>query len=53
MVLAESFGNSKGILPYTALIRPDGSIASAYMGRLDMTILEKDVIALITAHKQL
>lgn len=53
MALAESLGNNKGILPYTVLLRPDGSIASAYLGRLDMKILEKDVLALINAHKQL
>lgn len=53
MALAESLGNNKGILPYTVLLRPDGSVANAYLGRLDMKILEKDVIALISAHKQL
>jgi peroxiredoxin len=53
MALAESLGNSKGILPYTVLLRPDGSVAHAYLGRLDMKILEKDVSVLISAHKQL
>ena len=53
MALAESLGNNKGILPYTVLLRPDGSVSSAYLGRLDMKILEKDVLALINAHKQL
>lgn len=45
MSLAESLGNNKGILPYTVLIRRDGSIAGAYLGRVDMKILENDVLA--------
>ena len=49
MRLAESLGNNKGILPYTVLIRRDGSIAGAYLGRVDMKILETDVNALIDA----
>jgi peroxiredoxin len=53
MALAEGLGNNKGILPYTVLLKPDGSVSSTYLGRLDMKILEKDVIALINVHKQL
>jgi peroxiredoxin len=49
MSLAESLGNNKGVLPYTVLLRRDGSVAGAYLGRVDMKILEKDVLALIDA----
>lgn len=49
MSLAESLGNNKGILPYTVLIRRDGSIAGAYLGRVNMKILENDVLALTNA----
>lgn len=46
MRLAESLGNDKGILPYTVLLRRDGSVARAYLGRVDMKILQRDVQAL-------
>lgn len=46
MALAESLGNNKGILPYTVLLGRDGRIVRAYFGRLDMKILEQDVLAL-------
>lgn len=46
MSLAESLGNDKGILPYTVVMRRDGSIAAAYLGRVNLSVLERDVRAL-------
>lgn len=53
MSLAESLGNNRGILPYTVVMRRDGSIAAAYLGRVDMTVLERDVRALTNMHNRL
>lgn len=53
MRLAESLGNNQGILPYTVVMRRDGSIAAAYLGRVDMALLERDVRALTNMHKRL
>lgn len=53
MMLAESLGNTKGVLPYTVLIGPDGALSQAYFGRLDMKKLEQDVNALTSSLKQL
>lgn len=53
MALAESLGNNKGVLPYTVLIAPNGSVFRTYFGRLDMKKLEQDVIALTSSVKQL
>lgn len=47
MALAESFGNAKGILPYTVLINAQGKIIRTYLGRLDMKILEQDIASII------
>lgn len=41
MQLAETLGNDRGVLPYTAVLRPDGSLALRYFGRLDMQTLEQ------------
>lgn len=47
MALAESLGNSKGVLPFSVLIGPDEGILRIYFGRLDMKKLEQDVKTLI------
>lgn len=49
MNLAASLGNGKGVLPYSVVIRRDGSIAGVYLGRLDMRVLEQDIEPLLKA----
>ncbi|MBI1889983.1 MAG: TlpA family protein disulfide reductase [Burkholderiales bacterium] len=41
--LAKEMGNSKGGLPFTLLITPDGQVKRTYTGRLDMTGLRRDL----------
>ena len=47
MALAESLGNTKGVLPFSVLIGPDEGVLRIYFGRLDMGKLEQDVRTLI------
>jgi peroxiredoxin len=48
MQLAEQLGNDKGILPFTVVLRPDGSVALRYFGRLDIKKLEHTLTALLS-----
>lgn len=41
MQLAEQLGNNRGVLPYTVVIRADGSVVWQHFGRLDMQALEQ------------
>ncbi len=47
--LAETLGNNRGVLPYTVVIRPDGSIANVYFGRIDQATLEQTLLPIINA----
>jgi len=47
MSLAASLGNDKGALPYTLIIKPDGSIANTYFGRITKPLLEKTLKTLL------
>jgi thiol-disulfide isomerase/thioredoxin len=47
MELATTLGNNKGVLPYTLIIKPDGSIAKTYFGRISTPLLEKTLSTLI------
>jgi thiol-disulfide isomerase/thioredoxin len=47
MNLAASLGNNKSVLPYTLIIKPDGSIAKTYFGRVTKPLLEKTLAKLI------
>lgn len=47
MQLAESLGNSKGALPYTVIIKPDGSIHGHYFGRVSQALLEQALLPLM------
>jgi len=40
MELAAGLGNNKGVLPYTVIIRPDGTVAKTYLGRVTKPLLE-------------
>lgn len=48
MPLSESLGNNKGILPYTVIIAPDGSIAKTHFGLVNQALLEQTVLPLLT-----
>jgi peroxiredoxin len=47
MSISESLGNNKGILPYTAIISPDGSIVKTYFGRVNQSLLEETFLPLL------
>ena len=47
MELAAALGNNKGALPYTLIIKPDGSIAKTYFGRVSKALLEKTLKPLL------
>lgn len=44
--LATTLGNNTGGLPYTVLLNKSGQIVKTYRGRLDMTQLRQDILAL-------
>jgi peroxiredoxin len=44
--LAFNLGNDKSALPYTVIIKPDGSIANTYFGRISKTLLEETLVKL-------
>jgi thiol-disulfide isomerase/thioredoxin len=41
MELATGLGNDKGVLPYTVIILPDGSVAKTFFGRISKPLLEE------------
>ena len=49
MSLSESLGNNKGVLPYTAVIAPDGSIVKTYFGLVNQSLLEATFLPLLGA----
>lgn len=44
MELASNLGNDKGVLPYTVIIRADGSVAKTYFGRVTKPLLEETLL---------
>jgi len=49
--LAEALGNNRGVLPYTVIIKTDGSIAKSHLGRINRAILQETLIPLLTSKK--
>jgi len=47
MNLAASLGNDKGVLPYTVIIKTDGTVAKTYFGRVNRALLEQTLLPLI------
>jgi peroxiredoxin len=47
MNLAAGLGNSKSVLPFTVIIKADGSIAKSYFGRVTKPLLEQTLLPLI------
>lgn len=41
MDIAASLGNNKGVLPYTVIIKADGTVAKTYFGRITKPLLEE------------
>lgn len=41
MDLASGLGNNKGVLPFTLIIKPDGTIAKTFFGRISAPLLTK------------
>jgi thiol-disulfide isomerase/thioredoxin len=45
--LAEALGNNQSVLPYTVILRRDGSVFATYFGRIHPEILEADISSLL------
>ncbi|MES2500698.1 MAG: TlpA disulfide reductase family protein [Pseudomonadota bacterium] len=41
MEIASNLGNNKGVLPFTVIIKKDGTLAKTYFGRVTKPLLEK------------
>jgi len=52
MDLAASLGNDKGVLPYTVIIKADGTVAKTYFGRVDQPLLAQTLLPLIKLAQQ-
>lgn len=46
MGLASGLGNDKGVLPFTLIIKPDGTVAKSYFGRVTKPLLEETLAKL-------
>ena len=47
MELAAGLGNDKSALPYTVIIKADGSVAKTYFGRITKPLLEEALIKIL------
>ena len=47
MEIASHLGNDKSVLPYTVIIKADGSVAKTYFGRVTKPLLEQTLSKLI------
>jgi peroxiredoxin len=47
MSLAANLGNSKSVLPFTVIIKADGSVAKTYFGRVTKPLLEQTLLPLM------
>lgn len=47
MDLAIDMGNGRRALPYTLVLRRDGSISATYLGRIDLQTLEQALLAIL------
>lgn len=45
--LAANLGNDKSALPYTVIIKADGTIANTYFGRISKALLEETLLKLL------
>ena len=47
MEIATNLGNNKGVLPFTVIIKSDGSVAKTYFGRVSKPLLEQSLKTLM------
>jgi thiol-disulfide isomerase/thioredoxin len=47
MAIATNLGNDKDVLPYTVIIKADGSVAKTYFGRVTKPLLEETLLPLL------
>ena len=47
MEIASNLGNDKGVLPFTVIIKPDGTVAKTYFGRVTKPLLEQTLKTLM------
>ena len=47
MEIASHLGNDKGVLPFTVIIKPDGTVAKTYFGRVTKPLLEQTLETLM------
>lgn len=47
MELATNLGNNKGVLPFTVIIKPDGTVHKVFFGRVSKALLEKAFLPLL------
>jgi len=47
MEIATNLGNNKGVLPYTVIIRADGTVHQTFFGRISKALLEKALLPLM------
>jgi thiol-disulfide isomerase/thioredoxin len=47
MEIAAGLGNDKSVLPYTVIIKADGSVAKTYFGRVTKPLLEETLLNLL------
>ena len=47
MEIATSLGNNKGVLPFTVIIKSDGTLAKTYFGRVTKPLLEQTLKTLM------
>ena len=47
MEIASQLGNNKGVLPYTVIIKPDGTMDKVYFGRISKAMLTAPLQALM------
>jgi hypothetical protein len=47
MEIAAKLGNDKDVLPYTVIIKADGSVAKTYFGRVTKPLLEETLLTLL------
>lgn len=50
MNIAASLGNDKGVLPYTAIVKADGTVVKTYFGRISKVRLEETLLPLLSVH---
>lgn len=48
MEIASNLGNDKSVLPFTVIIKADGSVAKTYFGRISKALLEEALVTLTT-----